>query len=102
MLHDLGHEVLEAGSAQEAKSILKESWIEVLMTDVQLPDESGIDLAAHACAIHPKLAVIFAIGRSQLPDSGQRQTARSVLLQKPYESSDIERALAQLRDLESR
>lgn len=101
MLHDLGYEVLEAASAQEARCVLQNSSIDVLMTDVQLPDESGIDLAAHARAVHPKLGVIFATGRSQLPHSGSTQAIRGVLLQKPYESSDIARALAQLRDHES-
>jgi len=99
MLQDLGYEVLEAGSAQEARAALQTYSIDVLMTDVQLPDQSGIELAEHARAIHPAIGVVFATGRSELAGAGEAQTARSVLLQKPYETGDIERALAQLRGM---
>lgn len=68
MLTDMGHSVLEAGSAAEASVVLEgQPTPDVLITDVQLPGMSGIELAAQMRDTYPDMGVIFATGNSTLP-----------------------------------
>jgi len=48
----------EAGSAEEARALLRRTPIDVVVTDLRLPGEDGIDLIAGICAAHPPTAVL--------------------------------------------
>ncbi len=50
MLIELGHDVIEAGSAGEALSAMKAEPVQVLITDLGLPDMNGGELSRHARA----------------------------------------------------
>ncbi len=43
-LHSLGYQVVEAGSAAEALNGLGSSYVDLILLDVRLPDQSGLDL----------------------------------------------------------
>ncbi|MFJ1572863.1 MAG: response regulator [Pseudomonas shirazensis] len=64
VLEDLGYKVIEAADATSALVILNDSAtpLDLLMTDVGLPDMSGQDLAGKAREIRPLLPVLFASG----------------------------------------
>lgn len=91
LLEMLGHCVHAVASAEEALDWLDMDQLEVLLTDITLPDMSGIDLAIHAKQRHPHLDIIFSSGHDQstlrLPD-----IAASYLL-KPYTLAQLEQAL---------
>jgi len=94
MLDELGWRVLSVGSAEEALTVLRRETIDVLITDVQLPGMSGMQLGAEARALQPGLGIVYATGRDELPAS-QRDGA--ILLRKPYDGAALARCLERLR-----
>lgn len=64
VLEDLGYKVIEAADATSAMAILNDpaTPLDLLMTDVGLPDMSGQELAGKAREIRPLLPVLFASG----------------------------------------
>ena len=52
-------EVLIAHHAIHAKRILKETSVDILICDVELPKENGISLAVWALQTNPGLSLIF-------------------------------------------
>jgi CheY-like chemotaxis protein len=86
VLADLGHVVIETGTAGEALDAI-DVGADVLITDLNLPDGNGADLADDALARHPGLAVIIASGDERpgpLPH---------VWLQKPFNGARLRAAL---------
>jgi signal transduction histidine kinase/CheY-like chemotaxis protein len=62
-LRDLGYSVLEARHANEALAQLRNgSRIDLLLTDIIMPDVSGRKLAEQAVALSPSLKVMFMTG----------------------------------------
>ena len=95
LLRTLGHQVFEAVDADEALAVLEDWLIDLLITDVNLPGCSGVELARLALTREPQLRVIFATGmRSNVLGDGV--PARSLLLPKPYGERELRRALAQV------
>jgi PAS domain S-box-containing protein len=96
MLQELGHDVVEAATGEEALSLLKVNEIDVLLTDIGLPVMQGTELATHARTDDPGIGVVFATGHNSVPAiPGDRP---AILLQKPYDARAIAAALAQARD----
>ncbi len=89
MLADLGHEVLEAATAEEALDQL-DGAVDLVITDIGLPGTDGLTLAATARQRAPALPVIVATG--QLPP---RDTNGFVWLAKPYDDQTLQAALAE-------
>lgn len=82
-LSDSGMTVIEAGSARQALAEAGGGDFDVLVTDVHLPDMSGVELAAALREKSPELPVIFATGdKDVLSDHGLPGTD---LIVKPYD-----------------
>ncbi len=93
LLQDLGHTVMDAGSAEEAMTTLRRMRIDVLMTDLGLPGMSGEVFAAEARAVQAQLRIVFATGSELSPRvAGDGNTP--VLLLKPYDRAGLAAALA--------
>ena len=87
-----GHIVVEAANATQAIDLIDRENIDVLVTDVGLPDMSGADLAVLIKERKPEIGVVFATGDNFLPSNAP---AGSVLLCKPYNESDVRSAIGQ-------
>ena len=87
MLKDLGIEAVEAGTAREALDALNAD-IDMLISDVRLPDGSGIDLAGKVREQYPDMPIIFATGHHMKPP-----LENSAVLGKPFSEDDLARAL---------
>lgn len=85
MLEDAGLIVVEAESAEEARAALQTMAIDVLVTDVNLPGASGIDLAEEARKRHPSTMIVFATGD---PASVRSQRSAFVVA-KPYDARNL-------------
>ena len=84
-----GHHVFEASSAEAALQHDLDS-VDVLITDIGLPDGSGVDLA-HAVRIRrPNLPVIYATGHV---DHGLTLDAHSAAVIKPYGAEQLFEAI---------
>ncbi|WP_232628001.1 hybrid sensor histidine kinase/response regulator [Methylobacterium sp. Leaf118] len=92
MLEDLGHEVLEATSGQQALRILRRSAeiIDLVITDQIMPGMTGVQLIEAIRAAHLELPVILASGYTELPEG---KLTGLVRLGKPFEQADLARAL---------
>jgi DNA-binding NtrC family response regulator len=62
LLRRRGFEVLEAGDAKNALSLLSEWMIDLVITDLSLPDASGFDLVDMIHAQFPKTPLIVISG----------------------------------------
>jgi len=87
ILQDGGYSVVEAGTAEEARAALEAASVDVLMTDVNLPGASGIELARWARGRCSEMGVIFATGDvTAVREAG---LLRAVALAKPYSAGDL-------------
>ncbi len=87
LLAELGHEVFEASTAEEAIIMMEERRFDVVVTDLGLPGLSGGEFARQARRLSPDVGIIFATGNDRIPDEAAIEGA--VLLKKPYGSREI-------------
>jgi len=92
MLAELGHTVIQAADAKSALTVLEGDPVDILVTDVGLPDLSGIELARRALESRSGLGIVFATGDEAV--STEQDLQKAVLLAKPYAVQDLAQALA--------
>jgi DNA-binding NtrC family response regulator len=85
-----GWRVFVANSAVEAMRIIAQEHVDVLFTDIVMPDRDGIELAKQAKQLRPSMRVIFATGYFSRAASAE---AIGKLLFKPLRADEIEAAL---------
>ena len=91
MLSVMGHHAMSAGDGQTALSILTSNPIDVLLTDVGLPDMPGTLLANRAKSRFPALDVIFATGEGSDTDTSKLGAARTLI--KPFTFDQLAAAI---------
>lgn len=91
MLREAGYEVLEAATAGEALDRLKTEAVDMLITDVGLPDMTGEELVKEARDINATLPVIFATGDVDVPSAAALDNCR--VLSKPFENTALQEAV---------
>ncbi|WP_117192455.1 hybrid sensor histidine kinase/response regulator [Rhizobium terrae] len=96
-LQDSGMSVVEAGSAGEALDAAGGQPLDILVTDVHLPEMSGLELAVKMRQTFPDLPVIFATGDRNVP--GAEDFAQAALIIKPY---DYEQLVNRIRAMVTR
>ncbi len=93
LLKELGFEVTEAASGQEARAILREgSRPRIVITDHLMPGENGTDFARFVLATYPGMPVLIASGYSNV-DSIAPDLPR---LTKPFRRDELATALSLL------
>ncbi len=90
ILREHGHEVIEAGTAAQAISAAQAGRIDLILTDLGLPDMQGGDLAVAVRAIRPEVGVVFATGETSMPPGA---CPGAVLLVKPYTERSLQQAI---------
>ena len=86
VLKHAGYRVLESGSPREALDVVSRypGHIDLLLTDVVMPEMNGADLAHRLQLIQPGLITVFMSGYAE-GDIAQRISRRSVIhIQKPF------------------
>ena len=91
MLLAMGHHAMSASDASTALSILTSNPIDILLTDICLPDMPGETLAGHARSRCPGLNIIFAMGEVSDTDTNALGTARTLI--KPYTFEQLAAAI---------
>jgi len=92
LIKALGHEVVEAESAEQAMPLLQQRPIDMLVTDVGLPGTSGEVFAAEARSLQPALRIFFLTGGDAIVDR-MADGSSPVLLRKPFDFDALEIAL---------
>jgi CheY-like chemotaxis protein len=92
MLSFMGHHAVSASDANTALSILTSNPIDVLLTDIALPDMPGTTLASHAKSRFPALEVILATGQASGTDITELAMGRTLI--KPYTFDQLAAAIS--------
>jgi DNA-binding NtrC family response regulator len=77
------------GDGAGAREALRAQEVHLLMTDINLPDGSGLELAREALAQNPKLPVIVCSG-DDLRDVGKSLGPTAHALRKPFDLDELE------------
>ena len=91
VLREWGHEVLEAGSGQEALSQVEGQAVDLMLTDVRMPGMSGLELLRECRKLRPDIAVVVmtAFGSIETAVEAMRHGA-SDFLTKPIDLDQLE------------
>ena len=85
-----GHRVLQANDGEGALEILREDYIELLVTDLQMPRLDGIALVKRAREIIPDIKVVLVSGGI---DATERRTIEALrvaaFLEKPFSAVEL-------------
>lgn len=84
----LGHTVLSAATSDEALSLLRANEPDVVLVDIGLEGESGVDLAGAVRRERPEIRLVYATGQDAPADA-----PAGAMLRKPYGSMDITEVL---------
>jgi PAS domain S-box-containing protein len=97
MLNRAGYPVLSAATPGEACVLFDEhvNEIDLLVTDVVMPEMNGPALAQRLITRRPDLCVLFVSGYSDAPPAGAA-TGRVAYLAKPFSSHDLVKAIGEL------
>jgi PAS domain S-box-containing protein len=96
LLRTAGHEVVECAGGHEAVAAYAAAWreVDVVVLDVMMPDLGGREVHARLRAIDPDVRVIVSSGYSEGDASALADEPGVQLLEKPYTSDELSRALA--------
>jgi two-component system, NtrC family, response regulator PilR len=90
LLKKEGFEVLTAGSRAEAASALARSAVDMVLTDVRLPDGDGIEILRHVKAAAPETVVIVMTGYGTAADAvAARKLGAFAYLFKPFDVDEV-------------
>ena len=90
MLRELGYEVVEAGSGEEALRLIELQKVEMVVTDHLMPGITGTDLAHRIRSRSPRLPVLIISGYADL----DRISPELPRLSKPFRQKDLAEALS--------
>jgi PAS domain S-box-containing protein len=98
MLERQGYRVILAANANEAIQIgASAGAFDLLITDVNMPAITGVELARRLKSWHPRLKVLYISGYEEDGgDSDDESFDRSAVLQKPFSADSLGRKIRQL------
>jgi DNA-binding response OmpR family regulator len=96
LLKRVGFRVLEASSGNAALEAARSEPepIDVLVTDISLPDMNGVDLAKDIQSFLPGIRTLFVSGRGDIDLGGER----GAFLSKPFAIDELMGAVKKLLD----
>jgi PAS domain S-box-containing protein len=94
MLESKGYSVVDAGSAEVAIEMYQPERIDLLVTDLRLPDTSGIELVQILRQTTPELPVVFTTGH--FDEDAALLDSRTKVLLKPYGGDALVETISQL------
>jgi two-component system, cell cycle sensor histidine kinase and response regulator CckA len=92
ILESIGHRVFAAASGRDALELFKEhpDEIDLLLTDMMMPQMSGQELAGMLLKRKPDLRVIFTSGYPALTAIDDHVSSKRIaFIQKPYTTSEL-------------
>lgn len=92
ILRKEGYNVLEAQDGDEALLVWQryQEPIDLVLTDVVMPNMSGKELVEHLRLLQPEIKVIYMSGyESSILSSGNKFGSDAVFLQKPFRPAEL-------------
>jgi two-component system, response regulator, stage 0 sporulation protein F len=94
-LEDEGYQVMTAASGAEALQLLRDSAPDLVILDIKLEQENGLDFLRHMMDVRPSLSVILNSGYSTYKDDFSSWLADAYLVK----SSDMSELKEKVREL---
>jgi PAS domain S-box-containing protein len=101
ILAELGYDVTSRMNGKEALLLLKEdpSRFDLVLTDVTMPEMTGVDLAREVLSIKPGMPIIMCTGHSHLVDADKARSAGvRAFAMKPMTKREIAKTIRQILD----
>lgn len=99
-LRDSGHEVKDFASPLEALSFIQENEIQVLITDIKMPEMDGLTLLQKVLNINPEIYVITLTAYASVKTAVEAiKLGAFDYLTKPYDHSELEHILENIAEL---
>jgi signal transduction histidine kinase len=95
IVEELGFTVLTAPGATAALGLLAEKEVELVITDIVMPEMTGLELAKEVRRNWPKLPVLFASGYADVQTFGA-ELSEATVLKKPFRIAEV---AARIRDM---
>ncbi len=91
------YEVIIANNGKEAINILKKNKVDLVISDIRMPDINGLDLLVKIRKEYPEIKVIImtAYGSSDVQKEANRRGSIHYV-EKPFEISDIRKIIVDL------
>ncbi len=91
-------ELIIASSAEQAKGIVERRPVDIVLTDLQLPDASGLSLLEWVRRVTPRTARVLISGTAKLQDAAEAINCCQIdrLILKPWRGEDLQ---AHLKDV---
>jgi two-component system cell cycle sensor histidine kinase/response regulator CckA len=100
ILRKEGYNVLEAQDGDEALLVWRQYQgpIDLVLTDVVMPNMSGKELVEHLRLLQPEIKVIYMSGyeSSILSSSGNKFGSKAVFLQKPFRPAELSEKIREI------
>jgi CheY-like chemotaxis protein len=100
ILQRAGYETLEAADGRAGLDLLRHNPVDLLITDIIMPDMEGIELILQLRQINPNLHIIAISGGGRLAPENYLELAKACgatnVLAKPFE---IEQLLSSVKEL---
>jgi CheY-like chemotaxis protein len=97
LLRHIGHEVFAAASSGEALKAIGTAKMDVMVSDIGLPDGSGYALLAQARQVQPTMRAVALTGFGTAQDARfSREAGFDFHLTKPLDFHELRTALAQI------
>jgi len=95
-----GHEVRTADSARAGRKLFEQSPVDVVVTDIFMPDEDGLEMIMAMRRHHPEVKVIAisgggALGNVDILQAAQRLGA-SAVFEKPFDLFQVANKIREL------
>ncbi|MBV9533446.1 MAG: response regulator [Bradyrhizobium sp.] len=100
VLSDLGYQVKEAGSGEDALDILRSHHPDLMIVDFGMPGSNGAEVAAAARQSNEGLRILFVSGYSDT-SAIERAVGKAALLHKPFRPAEFAAAVRSSLDGQS-
>lgn len=98
-LMDQGYNYFIANSVTEAVKILKNSPVDLVITDIRMPQKSGIELLKELRKNNHQLPVVFMTGFSDITENQALSLGASAVVAKPFEMSQMVKVCSDILNL---
>jgi CheY-like chemotaxis protein len=98
ILSSNGHQVTTASDGQRAMTVLRDELPDVVVTDIIMPEQEGIETIVKIRHDHPEVKIIAISGGGRIRNVDFLEMARSLgadeVIQKPFEAEELLSRLA--------
>ena len=101
IVEELGYKVLSAGTGKDALQILADDpRVDLLLTDIVMPEMTGVELARQVRALRPELPILFASGYADVKTFGEELETETVL-KKPFRIAEVAARIREVLEAKS-